>query len=135
MPEAKAPTLPVQYIGRHAEHKDQIYDTGDWTQGQTKLVPHLTAERMYRHVDAYIAASVEDAVESVAEKTEEKGKKDEQALDEQQKQELREHIAAMDKDAMLEYAAVHYGQKISKAKGEDKVRAELIIMVDRFGAQ
>lgn len=49
-------------------------------------------------------------------------------------QALYDQVNNMDKDALKHFAEVNYQQKLNKSKSEDNLRAEVISMIDQFGA-
>lgn len=57
-------------------------------------------------------------------------KKDEQL----EKQALYDQVNNMDKDALSDFAEINYQQTINKRKSEDNLRADVIAMIDEFGA-
>lgn len=57
-------------------------------------------------------------------------KKDEQL----EKQALYDQVNNMDKDALSNFAEINYQQTINKRKSEDNLRADVIAMIDEFGA-
>jgi hypothetical protein len=147
--------VKVQYIGRHADHKDAIYGTGNWFQGQVKLVDSGTADRMFKHFDAYVThtedltppdiapidptppdpeAPVDQKLE-VVDKTVEKTPEEAKQEFEEAVTVAKDSIRDMNRDALLEYAAVHFGQKLPGNLSRDAAHAEVSTLIDRFGPQ
>lgn len=127
-------TTPVKYIGRHARLNDSQHDTGDWENGEVKLVESLKAERMLRQADAYVRAKGAEAKDAEVAKPK-ADKVNETLKDEELKQEAREAVAKLSKDKLVEYAKVHYGQTLDKRISADKARTSVVQMIDRFGTK
>lgn len=135
MPAPEAPRVPVKYIGRHAQTRDTIYGTGEWENGQVRLIVETTALRMFKHVDAYVPATNDEAVDAATEKTKTEVLESAKVIDEAQMQEARDSIVNMTKDQLTDYAAVHYGQKLDGRQTRDQMLAQVNQYIDRFGAQ
>lgn len=133
MPEVKK--LPVKMIANRDSINDSIYGTGRWDREEIKLVDPAVAARMVRHVDVYEQVSAEEAAEKKAAEVEAVVKKTEDDQNDAATQELRDSVAKMERDAVIEYAAVHYGLKIHPNTGVDKARAQLIQHIDLAGVK
>lgn len=200
----------MQYIGRRNPFRDPLYGTGDWEQGQIKLLSPDIAARCKKHIDTWaednpdpeaaeaerkateakrqadaarfgfppkteqaqqqpIAVDTEGKVIEPEAKTDAKvdapkedAPKDEAPKDDakvEQKLEVVEpppektreeklaeerkaeeaiaaekiSVKALNKDKLIEYAAVHYGQKLDAGKTKDVLQEEVYGLMDRFG--
>lgn len=133
MPEVKK--LPVKMIANRDSINDSIYGTGRWDREEIKLVDPAVAARMVRHVDVYEQVTAEEAAEKKAVEVEAVVKKTEDEQNDAATQELRDSVAKMERDAVIEYAGVHYGLKIHPNTGVEKARAQLIQHIDLAGAK
>lgn len=120
---------PIQYIGKRPEYTEGTYGSGIvFKQGQTVSVPDDLALKLLKHPDVYAKGDAKQAVEVPIEFPEVKQLAEEAAL-----QDMRDLIAAMPKETVLETAERDYGRKLDKRKNEDNLRAELIQLIDQYG--
>lgn len=133
MPEVKK--LPIKMIADRESINDSIYATGRWDRGEIKLVDPAIAARMVRHVDVYEQVSAEEAAEKKATEVEAVVKKTEDDQNDAATQELRDRVNTMEREAVIDYAGVHYGLKIHPNTGLEKARAQLIQHIDLAGAK
>ena len=64
--EAENPTRQaVKYIGRRPIYSDGLYNSGEWSKDQVKLVPLLIAAKMLKHTDVYADGEKTDGAEIV----------------------------------------------------------------------
>lgn len=132
--EANELETAVTCIAPRDEIKDQMFDTGFWKPGETRMVEHAKALKMFAYVDTWAPGDAADAVKTSAENIKEAAKKTEQELEEEASQNLRDQIQAMDsKEGLRDFAAVHYQQKVAMNKSVQNMRNEVIGMIDRFG--
>lgn len=139
--------IAVTYTGRDDPFIDRLYRSGlTFTNGQTRTVPPVLAERFLRHSDVFQpAASAQEPAAADAGKSEAKDDTDE-VLEQAQKQQdelrkkederfaLLDQLDAMDKPALIEWALVKYQQRIHPNTGEAKVREQVKGFVDQYGA-
>lgn len=133
----------VKYIGRREIYVDRLFGTGlGFEQGQVRVFPGVLARKFLRHADQFEEAAVGEAVtvadtEATDETTEAlaKAKKlqDEQALEQNQLQDVRDQVASMTKKALEEFAMAKYNQKLDSAKKVGDLRIEVTSFIDRFG--
>lgn len=133
----------VKYIGRREIYVDRLFGTGlGFEQGQVRVFPGVLARKFLRHADQFEEAAVGEAVtvadtEATDETTEAlaKAKKlqDEQALEQNQLQDVRDQVASMTKKALEEFAMTKYNQKLDSAKKVGDLRIEVTSFIDRFG--
>jgi len=132
--------LPVKYVGFRETYPDGAYDTGIvFTKGDTVMVPADKARLMYRHPDVYVPGDEGEAI--VPPDPEKKSEDDDDEEEKKDKpdgklQQARDSIMAMqDKDSVVQYAQVNYGQNIDK-NGQAKlgtVQRKAIMLIDQFG--
>lgn len=121
--------IPVQYVGRRERYTDGTYGTRiEWVQGQVQMVPADKARLLLRHPDVYVQAeAAEDTPVASLESKPEK-------QDDDQTQELRDAVALMDKDALEQYAKVNFQVDLNKRLGVEKLRTQVIGLIDQYGA-
>jgi len=123
----------IKYNGFRPVYRDGLYGTGDWEQGQVKVVPAAVYPKMLRHPDVYVdGADTEsgDAIDVVA-AAPIKGKD----AEEEETQNARDSIAAMStKDAVADYALVNFGQKIPKTMTIENMKQRATMLIDQYGA-
>jgi hypothetical protein len=118
---------PIKYIGKRPEYLDGTYGTRIvFQQGETKLVPADKATLMLKHPDVYVLSEATDKMDEP--ETPKKASDDEDEM-----QNLRDSISAMNKDGLKEFAQTHYNVKLNGQKGEVTLRQEVISLVDQFG--
>ena len=149
--------VEVKYIGKREPWFDRLYDTGlSFVCGQSRVLPWDMAPKFLRHTDIFeqVVPADDEAPaddtppsEDQPPATEDEQPDDTQALldeqaakndakkDEQlEKQALYDQVNNMDKDALSDFAEINYQQTINKRKSEDNLRADVIAMIDEFGA-
>lgn len=133
-PRLAAGFVPVKYVGKRETYRDGLYQTGiTFTRGETKLVPADKARLMLNHPDQYVpgeAAQLPTVEAPPAASTQaETDKQEEQAQD------VRDQVSRMDKDALVEFAKVHYRADLDKRRSVETLRGAVTQLVDRFGVQ
>lgn len=131
MPEVQK--LPVQMIANRDYVNDNMYGTGRWERDEIKLVAPDVLAKLVRHTDVYKETTAEKAAEAQAQEVEAVVKKTTDEQNDAATQQLRDSVNQMPRDAVIEYAAVHYGLKIPGNASVDKARAELIQHIDIAG--
>lgn len=154
--------IEVKYIGKREPWFDRLYDTGlSFVCGQSRVLPWDMAPKFLRHTDLFeqVMPAVDEApadneppAEDQPPATEDEQPDDQEPddtqalLDEQaakndakkdeqlEKQALYDQVNNMDKDALADFAEINYQQTINKRKSEDNLRADVIAMIDEFGA-
>jgi hypothetical protein len=126
--------VPVKFIADRSPFKDGSYGTSFWEIGETRMVESATAEKLLRHIDTWAAGKAKDATKTSKENIVEDNKRAHELEEEEASQNLRDQVQAMPtKEAVHNFALVHYGQKIPMTKSLDNMRNDLIGMIDRFG--
>lgn len=145
--------IAVTYTGRDDPFIDRMYRSGlTFVNGQSRTVPSTLAQRFLRHTDVFclteatVATVADKAPESTAQQTTEPPKDDtQQLLDDAQKKDddqrlkddarfvLLDQLDQMDKKALIDWADVHYKQKIPGNLGEAKVRERAKGFIDSYG--
>lgn len=155
--------VEVKYIGKREPWFDRLYDTGlSFVCGQSRVLPWDMAPKFLRHTDLFeqVVPADDEAPaddtppaedqppatedeqpddEAPADDTQalldEQAAKNDAKKDEQlEKQALYDQVNNMDKDALSDFAEINYQQTINKRKSEDNLRADVIAMIDEFGA-
>lgn len=134
--------IGVKYIGRRERFVDRVFGTGlGFDQGQVRVLPNVIARKFLRHADQFEEAVVDASAPVEADSTDEtaealaKAKKlqDEQTLEQNQLQDVRDQIASMNKKSLEEFAMTKYNQKLDTAKKVGDLRVEVTSFIDRFG--
>ncbi|AVS68137.1 hypothetical protein C8245_22940 [Paracidovorax avenae] len=150
--------VAVEFIGRKP-WTDRIYGTGlSFVPGQSRTLPGEIARRFLRHGDLFTepaapeqvgaeATGAEqsaatqppvDATDSVVDDTAEQlaAAATARAAQEAETNRVRNQIDTinqMDKDALVDFAQVNYGQKVAKNTSIETMRAKVASMVEQFG--
>lgn len=121
----------IVYVGKRETYRDGMFGTGEWTRGETKRVHDEIAARMLRHADQYVRGSASDDgyVDVVGAPGPMPGPEEESSDG------LRDLIAAMDKESLSDYAKVHFSTDIDKRLGVEKLRAQVLGLVDQYGVE
>lgn len=127
--------VPVRMIANRDMIRDNIYSTGEWDRDEVKLVPESVSRKLFQHTDVYAPASAEEAKASAAKMVGEDLKDTGKKQAEEAEQQLRDEIANMPRDTVIEYAATHYGQTIKGNLSAENARAALVALVDQYGVQ
>ena len=118
-------TTSIKYIGARAEYTDGTYGTRiHWLRGESKMVPTDKAVKMLRHPDVYVAGDAGAPTPGVP------GEPDK----EDDVQDMRDAIASMGKDAVIQYAQTKFNMKLDKRQSVEGLRTAAIQLVDQYGA-
>lgn len=121
--------IAVQYVGPRAHYVEGAYGSGvRWVQGQTQLLPTELAAKLLRHPDVYVPGKAPGA--TVAQVTDTLAT---ESKEEQDTQDMRDQVAAMDKKALAMYAETHFNLKLDHRKSVDVLRQQITGLVDQFG--
>lgn len=131
---SKVQLLPIKMDHAHKERvRDSQYGTGDWLQGETKLVTPEQYAKMIRHIDVWVPGKAEDAAETAATAVRTVAERTQQQIDQEALEDLRQKVQTMSRDQVIEYAAVHYKLKIPGNSSLENARAELTRHIDIAG--
>lgn len=123
--------IPIKYIGHRPVYRDGACGSElTFEQGQTLPVPDECALKMLRHPSVYERGDAVDAgsvvaKEPVADKKDDQGDEDAQAA--------RDTIATMTKDALVNYAKVHFSADLDKRRSVADLRTQVTGLFDQFG--
>lgn len=124
---AAAGTVPVKYIGKKGEHKDNLYGTGlEWKPGQVHHVPAAAAAKMLAHTDTYAqdGAAVAGVAENNAPAKDATPQKLPVPLP---------NLDGMTAQELADFAQQHYGEKLSTDAGEDSMRSTILTLIQARG--
>lgn len=125
--------IPIKYIGHRPVYRDGACGSElTFEQGQTLPVPDECALKMLRHPSVYERGDVA-AAGDVVEKEPDTGKKDSQDKGEEDAQAARDTIATMTKDALVNYAKVHFSADLDKRRSVADLRTQVTGLYDQFG--
>lgn len=125
--------IPIKYIGHRPVYRDGACGSElTFEQGQTLPVPDECALKMLRHPSVYERGDVA-ADGDVVEKEPDTGKKDSQDKGEEDDQATRDTIATMTKDALVNYAKVHFSADLDKRRSVADLRTQVTGLFDQFG--
>lgn len=127
----------VTYIGRRETHNDNLYDTGTWTKGQTKVVTPAKAAQMARHIDVFKrgATSASPIAAAAAAAVTEQEKPNEHEDEIARMDVLKAQVGTMNRAGLLEFAQSHYQQKLPGNLSAEETRAKVISLIDQYGPQ
>lgn len=135
-------TVAVRYTGKRDPFMERAYKSGlSFIPGQVRCVPPDLAKKLLKHTDVFeraleavpvepVAAPVDDTTALLEEAAQEQAEQQE-ALN--QLQDVRDQISHMDKEALTEFAKIHYRQDLSKRLGVEKLRDQVTGFVDQYG--
>jgi len=125
-PASAAGTVPIKYIGKKSEHKDNLYGTGlEWKPGEVHKVPAAAAAKMLAHTDTYEqdGNAVAGGVAVVEQKSD--GQDDMQAPLPQ--------LSVMDKNELINFAQQHFGENLAPDMPEADMRSTVFSLVQARG--
>lgn len=127
----------IKYIGHRDPYREGAYGSGlVFAKGETKNIEDdLLAKKLLRHPDVYVLAAAEEAVDA---KTESQGKTEGKQDDEDKEnesQDARDAIAQMSKDALADYAKIHFKVDLDMRKSVGNLRTEVTGLYDQFGVE
>jgi hypothetical protein len=136
----------IEYIGKRPTYKDSLFDTGDWSFGESKPVHDDVARKMLKHADQYRLAKPKtegrlpkDAIEvgagQTAQQDEAVGSLETADQQPEDTQDLRDAVGTMDKEALTVFAKTHFSTDLDKRIGVEKARSQVIGLIDQFGAE
>lgn len=134
--------IAVTYTGRETPFVERNYGSAlQFEPGQTRIVPVELAARLLRHADVFTTGKLADAeavqvpaadnTQAVLELADQQ--KAEQAVIDNQRQDVVDQINLMDKDALKEYAHIKYGQPLTKTLSVENMRAKVVGFIDQYG--
>lgn len=121
--------VSVKYIGKRETYIDGAYNSGtQFVRGVSQPVPAALAAKLLRHPDVYVPGDV-IPLPSVAPDA---PKPDNT---ENENQDMRDAIAAMDKDALITYAKTHFNHTLGKNNSVETLRSKVTGLFDQFGTK
>jgi len=126
--------IPIKYIGHRPVYRDGACGSElTFEQGQTLPVPDECALKMLRHPSVYERGDVVDASDVEVKESDAGGKKDGQDKVDEDAQAARDTIATMTKDALVQYAKVHFSADLDKRRSVADLRTQVTGLYDQFG--
>lgn len=136
-------TIAVTYTGKDAPFIDRIYRSGlTFTNGQSRDVPSPLAERFLRHTDVFKISATQTPLVNEPENSSD----DTSAILEAQKSiedakrkldearfTLMDQLDSMDKKALIDFADIHYKQKLHANMSDANIRERVKGFVDQYG--
>lgn len=137
----------VCYVGRETPYTDRLYDSKlTFFPRQVRRLPGELATRFLRHGDVFQRATeqvaalaavgpqpvgvVDDTSKVLELAAKEKSVED---TDTDRTQDVIDQLGDMDKDALKDFAQVHYGQSVSKSLSVENMRTRVGDMVRQYG--
>lgn len=121
--------VSVKYIGKRETYIDGAYNSGtQFERGVSRPIPAALAAKLLRHPDVYVPGDV-IPLPSVAPDA---PKPDNT---ENENQDMRDAIAAMDKDALITYAKTHFNHTLGKNNSVETLRSKVTGLFDQFGTK
>jgi hypothetical protein len=122
--------ITVQYIGKREIYVDKLYRSGlTFVPEQTRHVSGELARKLLRHIDLFRATDVEDTPLEPA--FEEDPLLD--TFSEDLIAGIKDQIITMDKNALELFAREKYGHELDKRFGIEKLRVQVMEMIDQYG--
>lgn len=117
--------VAVQYVGKRLHYTDGAYGSYiEFSRGQSLALPADLAKKLLRHPDQY-APGDSGAIKADPKTTQ---KEDLEEHDQQ----VRDSIAILDKDALIDFAQLHFHAKVERSDVYD-MRAKVTGMFEQFG--
>lgn len=122
--------MRIRYQGIRPRHRDNLYQTGDWREGDVKEVPEEIGAKLLRHPDVFRRAkNGAEAVETVTAPEPRNLETGEAAL-----QEARDIVAGMmDKQSVADFAFANWQRKLDQRQSLDSLKREAVILIDQYG--
>ena len=133
---SKGNLLPVAYIGQADAWHDHIYGTGLYfSKGQTRMVEHLTAKKLLKHIDLFAEGEVKGAEKK---ETADLIQKAEKTLQEEQNQvselfDVYTTLDQMDKASLQKFIKDNFNQDVDGRSSELNLREKAKQLIDQFG--
>jgi len=115
----------IAYVGRRPFHRDVTYGTGEWVQGQSKVVDDATAFRMLKHHDVY-TESADTGAQVVEQKPDDQDNQDDV-------QDALDAIGRMDSAALCSFVSDNFQQKMDRRRSVEYLRSEATRMLHLYG--
>ena len=134
--------VSVIYTGKETPFVDRLYGSGlTFDPLQVRSLPGELAQRLLRHSDVFQPAPEQNsakvkasAVDDTAELLEQAAKaKAIEDTDSDRTQDVIDQLGDMDKDALQDFAQVHYGQNVPKNLSVENMRTRVADMVRQYG--
>lgn len=133
----------VKYQGNKAEYHERLYSSNlTFTYGQVRAVPAELAKKLLRHPEFVIdeetgvAASEAAAAADDTAKTLKQSQKENKEADTNKERNLDaiDQIRQMtDKDSLVQYAMLNFGEKMAKNLSVEKMQEKVINLIDTIG--
>ncbi|MDP1774264.1 MAG: hypothetical protein Q8L15_18505 [Methylobacter sp.] len=121
---------PIKYIGKRETYIDGCYGSKiEFAQGETKLIPADLANKFLRHPDQFEPGLEDDASAVVIPPVITKKDADEDTQD------IRDSISNMDAESLQDFAMTNYRIKLDKRMKIDRMRNEVVRLVDQYGTE
>ncbi|TWH63890.1 hypothetical protein LX59_03056 [Azomonas agilis] len=135
-------TVGVRYTGKRDSFMERAYKSGlSFIPGQVRCVPPDLAKKLLKHTDVFERVLEAVPIEPIPEPTDDTAalldvaaqREAEQQEALSQLQDLRDQISHMDKEALAEFAKIHYRQDLNKRLSVEKLRDQVTGFVDQYG--
>lgn len=121
----------IKYVGRRASHTDGMYGTRlTWAAGETLQVPAVIAAKMLAHPDVY---QLGEPVVGVLPPLPDTSKAKEEQVQEDRAFDMRQSIAAMNKDGVVSFVKTNFRVDLDKKQSVASLRAQATQLVDQYG--
>lgn len=123
----------VRYHGHRANHRDNLYQTGTWAEGQVKDVPEAVGRKLLRHPDVFSPAGKPKSGPPV-EKVEEPAPSTAEANEAARVQNARDIVNGMtEKQSVADFALANYQRKLDQRQSLDNMKREAVMLIDQYG--
>lgn len=136
-------TVGVRYTGKRDPFIERVYKSElSFMPGQVRCIPPDLAKKLLKHTDVFerildavlvepVPEPTDDDTAALLEEAAHKQAEQQEALN--QLQDVRDQISHMDKEALTEFAKIHYRQDLNKRLGVEKLRDQVTGFVDQYG--
>lgn len=131
----------VKYQGNKAEYQERLYSSNlTFTYGQVRSVPAELAKKLLKHpefiIDEETGVAASDAAVDNTAQTLRQSQKENKEADTNKERDLDaiDQIRQMtDKDSLVQYAMLNFGQKMAKNLSVEKMQEKVINLIDTIG--
>lgn len=119
--------IPIKYIGKHSEHKENLYGTGViFKKGETKLFPENIAERMLKnHPDVYVIEKIKQEAKLEKLEVAEEKKETEDDLYYQEIDAVKRSISKMPEHKLRAFAVTKFQHEFEEKTTVSEMRKYL----------
>ena len=134
----QAPKVGVKYIGRRPSFHDRLFGTGlDFDQGQTHFVSFELSRKFFAFPSEFERDDATKAPKAAPiddEQAERDARRKKLEAENDELHFLRDSIGRLEKPELQVMAKTKYGQELDGRASVQKMREQVVSLIDRFGA-